>query len=208
MVLLQPTYFAPLIQYASILKAKTYEFEMEDNFQKQTYRNRCYITGPNSKLLLNIPIQHSKNKKTKTKDVLIDNHTSSWQSIHLKSLQSSYRSSPFFEFYEDEITTILMKKHSYLLDLNLEIHDFIMEALQEKAIYSKSKEYFPIPENKTDLRFLANAKQKLNISFPQYFQLFSDKNNFLPNLSILDLLFMEGPSSGIYLSKIPDTLYL
>jgi hypothetical protein len=202
MILVQPTYFSPILQYATIVKSDEIMFEFEDNFQKQTYRNRCYISGANGKQLLNIPIKHNKKDgKTKTKDILIDYDTSLWHQTHLKSLQAAYRSSPFYEYYEDDINNILLKKHKYLIDLNIDTHIFVMEMLQENIPYTKSTEFL-LDSSMSDYRDLANAKKELNIKLPSYIQMFDEKHRFSENLSILDLLFMEGPASYKYLDKI------
>ena len=202
MILVQPTYFSPIIQYAMIVKSEKIVFEFEDNFLKQTYRNRCYIRGANGKQLLNIPIKHNKKGlKTKTKDILIDYDTSQWHKTHLKSLQTAYSSSPFYEFYEHELKNILLKKHKYLLDLNISTHHFVMEMLQEQIPYSKTSE-FQLAPLENDYRDLADAKKELRASFPTYIQMFDEKHQFGKNLSILDLLFMEGPASYTYLNKI------
>ena len=106
MILLQPTYFSPIIQYAAIAQSKKVIFEIEDNFQKQTYRNRCYIYTAQGKHLLNVPIQHTKGIKQKTKDVKID-YKDNWNKLHLKTLKTAYSSSPFFEFYIDDLLPVL-----------------------------------------------------------------------------------------------------
>ncbi|MFC2110738.1 WbqC family protein, partial [Bacteroidota bacterium] len=141
MALLHPSYFSPIAQYSAIINAENYQFEVEDNYQKQTYRNRCYIFGPNGKQLLNVPTQHQKYIKLMTKDVRIDYDTSDWQLNHLRSFQAAYRSSPFYEYYEDDIISIFNRKHKYLLDLNLDIHTFIMECLQENINYTQTSQY-------------------------------------------------------------------
>ena len=129
MALYIPTYFAPISQYASLHVDDQVVFEVEDNYQKQTYRNRCYIYGANGKQLLNIPVKKSKSgHRKKTKDTLIENDFP-WQSQHLKALQSAYRSSPYFEFFEDDIISILTKEYKYLLDINIDTHLFIADAL-------------------------------------------------------------------------------
>ena len=99
MALFIPTYFSPISQYKAILNSDSVIFEIEDNFQKQTYRNRCYIYGANGKLGLHIPVQYSQNNRQNTSEILIDN-TTNWQSIHWKSIESAYKTSPFFEYYE------------------------------------------------------------------------------------------------------------
>ncbi len=108
-LLIQPTFFGPIIQYVVMASQTDILFEKQDNFQKQTYRNRCYIYGANGKQLLTVPILHSKSKgRQKTKEVKIDN-SYAWQKIFIKSLESSYRSSPYFEFYEDEIMEVFKR---------------------------------------------------------------------------------------------------
>lgn len=201
MIILQPGYFNPIVQYAKILQSNDYTFEVDDNFQKQTYRTRCYIYGANGKQLLNVPIKHSKSKETKskTRDILIDYNTDNWQSNHLKSLQTAYRSSPYFQFYEDDICQIFELKHKYLLDLNIACHEFIMEALQENIAHNKTTEFLNSYPAEQDYRNLINAKNKVSLNLNSYTQMFDEKHGFIENLSILDLLFMQGPSSSIYL---------
>jgi hypothetical protein len=199
MSLFLPTYFSPISQYMAIANTNEVVFEVEDNFQKQTYRNRCYIYGPNGKQLLNIPINHTVTVgKKKTKDTLIDNNAP-WQSQHYKSIKIAYRNSPFFEFYEDDLLPILTKKYKYLLDVNIDTYLFITDALQISNSFSKTKEY--LINHEKDYRFLANAKQDFGINFDSYIQMFDDKFGFIKNLSILDLLFMEGPNAISFLEN-------
>lgn len=204
MSLFLPTYFSPISQYIAIVNSDEVLFEAEDNFQKQTYRNRCYIYSPNGKQLLNIPTKHgTTSSKRKTKDTLVDNSVS-WQNQHLKSLQIAYRNSPFFEFYEDDLLPIFSKDYKYLLDVNIDTFLFITDALQISQEYSKTKEYVVV-STKNDYRFLANAKQEHNCHFNSYIQMFDDKFGFIKNLSILDLLFMEGPNAISFLENNPLT---
>ncbi|CAL2104323.1 WbqC-like protein [Tenacibaculum sp. 190130A14a] len=195
-----PTYFSPIAQYSAIFKGESVTFEMEDNFQKQTYRNRCYIYGANGKLSLNIPVKHSTTEgRKKTKDTLVENDFP-WQQQHLKSLQSAYRASPFFEFYEDDLLPIFNKKYTYLQDVNIDTFLFVTEALELSSNFNKSIEYKPTIQH--DYRDLAIAKKGINISMNSYIQMFDDKHGFIPNLSILDLLFMEGPNTISFLEEI------
>ena len=199
MTLLQPTYFAPITQYVAIVKSKEILFEIEDNFQKQTYRNRCFIYTANGKHLLNVPIQHSKGVKQKTKDIKID-YKDDWNKLHLKTLQTAYNSSPFFEFYIDELKPIFEKRHTYLLDLNFKCNEFVMDALQFEISTSKTTEY--IKETPyLDLRDLAISKSKKPYNLDYYFQVFNANHGFVTNLSILDLIFMEGPNALNYLES-------
>jgi hypothetical protein len=198
MALFIPTYFSPISQYKAILNSETLIFEIEDNFQKQTYRNRCYIYGANGKLLLNIPVSHPKSvEKIKTKDILVEN--SDWQKQHYNSLTSAYNHSPFFEFYKDDLLLFFNKKYKYLLDITIDSFCLINDALELSKKYSTSLKYDET--NLNDYRYLANSKKKTDYYFEHYTQIFDDKHGFLENLSILDLLFMEGPNSFSFLEK-------
>ena len=193
-----PTYFPSIVQYALMVKHKDIVFEVNGNFQKQTYRNRCYILGANGKQLLNVPIS-KKSGKQKTKDILV-NYSENWQKEHLKSLISAYKSSPFFEFYIDDLMPIFTKKEKYLTDLNTTVFSLLNEAIQVNIPYELSKEY--ITDNENDFRYLVNAKKEKIQKLPKYTQVFSDKYHFKPNLSILDLLFNEGPNAEMYLKSL------
>lgn len=195
-----PTYFSPISQYAQIIKSDTIFFEVEDNFQKQSYRNRCYIYNSNGKQLLNIPLKEKKGTSSlrkKTKDMLVDNN-SHWQEHHLKSLQTAYRASPFYEFYEDDLLAIFNKKYTFLQDVNIDTYLFVTDALQINQQYSKTKEY-EIITDKNDYRILADIKKQPKKSRDKYIQMFDNKHGYIDNLSILDLLFMEGPNAISYL---------
>jgi hypothetical protein len=194
MSLFIPTYFSPISQYSAIVKADKITFEMDDNFQKQSYRNRCYIYNSNGKQLLSVPVKHQlKDGRKKTSDTLVENDFP-WQDQHFKSLQIAYRTSPFFEFFEDDLAIIFEKKYTYLQDLNIDTFLFVMDALQLDANFSKTEEYQTDTTEK-DHRLLAEIKQQPKKLVENYIQMFDDKHGFLPNLSILDLLFMEGPNA-------------
>ena len=199
-MLFYPTYFSPIVQYVAIAKADKVVFEVADNFQKQTFRNRCYIYGANGKQLLNIPVVKA-NSKQATKDVQID-YTENWQQQHLKSIASAYNSSPFYEFFDLELEALYTNKEKYLLDFNFKCHEFIVEHAQLKiSDYQKTTDFEKDCKDGKDYRFLVDAKSKHNFDFNRYIQVFSDKYGFLGNLSILDLLFMEGPNTLMYLEN-------
>ncbi|TYP96500.1 WbqC-like protein [Tenacibaculum adriaticum] len=201
MALFIPTYFAPISQYVAILNSEEVIFEVEDNFQKQTYRNRCYIYGANGKQLINIPVKHNTSEgRKKTKDTLVENDFP-WQNQHFKSLQTAYRSSPYFEFFEDDLAIIFKKKYKYLVDVNIDTHLFITDALQLTQNFNKTNTYELTP-NMQDYRNLAIAKNGVSINIPSYIQMFDDKHGFIPNLSILDLLFMEGGNTSSILETV------
>ncbi|MGV6845070.1 MAG: WbqC family protein [Lutibacter sp.] len=199
MILVHPAYFAPIAQYVAIAKYDQILFEIEDNFVKQTYRNRCYIEAANGKLLLNVPIQHNKGTKTKTKNIKID-YKENWQKQHLKSLESAYKSSPFFEFYIDDLLPIFYKKETFLIDLTLKTNQLISDALELNKAFELTHFFDPQPKI-ADYRKLIDLKPNLPFSFNRYIQVFEQNHRFIPNLSILDLLFNEGPNAVNYLKN-------
>jgi hypothetical protein len=180
-------------------QAETITFEMEDNFQKQTNRNRMYVYSPNGIQLLNVPVKHSKEIHQKTRDVRIENDFD-WQKQHFKSLDAAYRSSPFFEYFEDEIRPIFEKKHEFLMDLNLETIAIVSNCLRMNLNYQETSEYFHLAQDCKDYRKLVNGKKDTTI-IETYTQVFDIKHGFINNLSILDLLFNEGRYALDYLKK-------
>ena len=198
-ILIHPTYFPSISHFAAIVQAEKVTFEMEDNFQKQTNRNRMYIYSPNGIQLLNIPVKHSKEAHQKTKDVRIET-AFNWQKQHFKSLEAAYRTSPFFEYFEDEFYPIFEKKHEFLLDLNYKTMEIASKCLQLDFDYNETEEYFTEVPNKIDYRNLVNGKKDYTVITP-YKQVFDDKHGFLNNLSILDLLCNEGRYALEYLKN-------
>lgn len=198
-IIIHPTYFPSISHFVAIAKADSVLYEVEDNFQKQTNRNRTYIYSPNGIQLLNIPIKHSKITHQKTKDIRIENDFD-WQKQHFKSLEAAYRSSPFFEFFEDDLQPIFEKKHDFLMDLNFEVLELLSKCMRMKMDYSKTESYVleTDPAIITDYRSLANGKKDIS-KFETYPQVFDEKYGFLNNLSILDLLFNEGKFTVDYL---------
>jgi len=204
-LLVHPSYFPSIVQMAAIVQSSKIIFEVEDNYQKQSYRNRCIIAHSNGKLALSIPIKHSKpniehiKNRQKTKDVLIEN-SFPWQVQHWKSLESAYRTSPFFEFYEDDLKPLFFHTETSLLSFNMKIFNLICELLDFEIAYSFSNEFIKEP-NEIDLRFLIEAKTKHDFDLMTYTQVLEANHGFIPNLSILDLLFNEGTNALNYLES-------
>lgn len=198
-IILHPTYFPSISHYVAMVQADEITFEVEDNFQKQTNRNRMYIYSPNGLQMLNIPVKHSKNERQKFKDVRIEN-AFGWQKNHFKSLEAAYRTSPFFEYFEDDFRPIFEKKHEFMMDLNFQIFEIVNECLGVDLPFSKTNEYFHEIQDQNDFRYLANGKKDTFIN-EEYTQVFEEKHGFLPNLSILDLLFNEGRYAVDYLKN-------
>lgn len=202
--LIQPLYFGPIDLFVPLAKSTSLRFEINDNYQKQSYRTRQYIYGANGKLLLNIPIKHRGDGKHQLlKDVKIENDFK-WQILHWKSLESAYRTSPYFEFFEDDFHPIYHQKFEYLIDFTQAAWNILLESLGlELQIEHTSTFQEDYAKNKDvkDLRYLAKAKRKPSLELDLYVQVFESKKGYLKNLSILDLLFNEGTNALTYLQK-------
>tara|TARA_B110000977_G_scaffold124654_1_gene159648 strand:+ start:106 stop:720 length:615 start_codon:yes stop_codon:yes gene_type:complete len=197
MTLLYPTCFPTIASYIVIAQAERLVFEVNDSYQKQTYRNRCYIYGANGKLGLYIPVQYSQKNRQNTSEILIDN-SSNWQSTHWKSLESAYKKSPYFEYYQDELISLFTRKKNSLLVFNLECIEVVNRCLNLDIDSSKTIN-FNKEKKENDYRYLVNARKESEIKINPYIQVFQEKHGFINNLSILDLLFNEGPNAKSYL---------
>ncbi|MFI8379663.1 WbqC family protein [Leeuwenhoekiella sp. NPDC079379] len=201
-IIISPTYFPDILSFAALVQADSVTFEISENYQKQSYRTRMYIATSNGLLLLNIPILHTKSQgRKKIEDTLIEN-SFLWQRQHWRSLVIAYRTSPFFEFYEDDIYPIFHKEYNSLLAFNLETINCLMGLLDLDLDISYTEMYSESYERKLDLRYFANAKRENKIELPQYRQVFEEKNGFIPYLSVLDLLFNLGPEALSYLQNL------
>lgn len=191
-----PAYLPSVNYMAWIVAQKKIGFIISNHFQKQTFRNRTSIYGPNGKLNLTIPIVHRKDLDHQLdKNVLIHQKTS-WQKNHWRSLEASYRSSPFFEFYELDLYPFFHTRQENLMELNIQLILEILSLLEVDIDINKEDEI------SIEFRALILAKEKTNKSNPIYSQVFANKHGYLDNLSILDLLFNLGPESVDYLMKL------
>lgn len=201
-LLLHPGYFPNIANFAAIVQNEIC-WEVKDNYQKQTFRNRCYICTDIGKHMLNIPIKHVGIEKGKQRysDIKIDNGYP-WQRQHWRTLETAYRTSPFFEFYEDDIAPLYHNRFDSLMDYNLKSIETICDCLQINMPVSTTNSFEVDVTNKVDGRFLINSKSKMVFKQPSYVQVFDDRNDFVPNLSILDLLFNEGTNALTYLKDL------
>ncbi|TAI49306.1 WbqC family protein [Flagellimonas allohymeniacidonis] len=202
-LLLHPTYFPSIITFAAIAQNEVV-WEVCDNFQKQTYRNRCYICTDQGRHMLNIPIKHVGTDQGRQlyNDVIVDN-TSHWKKIHWRTLETAYRTSPYFEFYEDELRPLFESSDEKLLDFNLKTIQTIGDCLNLKISNTRSESYEITPKDLVDRRQLVNAKGATTFHQEKYNQVFEERHGFIGDLSILDLLFNEGPNSLQYIKNQP-----
>lgn len=203
-VLLHPTYQPSILSFA-VQIGNDIVWEVHDNYQKQTYRNRCYICSDQGKKMLNIPIRHvgGSSGRQKYRDVRLDN-SYAWQRLHWRSLETAYRTSPFFEFYEDELRPLYQQSFEFLLDFNFKSIEILTENLGVVFPSEQSQSYHPNPEAVRDCRGLVNAKDEKGKDLPPYPQVFGERHGFISNLSMLDLLFNLGPESLSYLEKLEN----
>ena len=199
-LVLSSVYAGNLVYYSLIANSNKIILDVYENFNKQSFRNRCVIASPNGPLKLIIPVVRSS--KNIVKDVKIDN-TQNWKKIHWKSLESSYRSSPYFEFYEDEFYSLYFKnKNDFLFDFNNKINLSILKCLGIETEIIISSSYVEKDLEIEDFRNIIPSKSNVLEKFKEikYNQVFQEKQSFLPNLSILDLLFNEGPLAKQFLT--------
>ncbi|MCF8714836.1 WbqC family protein [Joostella atrarenae] len=200
---IHPTYFPSVAHWAVINKTGgDIVFEKEDNYQKQTYRNRSYIYSPNGLQMLSIPIKHTKgNQHQKYKDVTLEDNFD-WKKQHWRSIETAYRTSPFFEYYEDEFVPFFEKKHRFLFDMNMESIELLAECFQLELDFSFTTEFEKEANHFIDHRDLARAKGKKKYNFTPYTQVFDDRHGFIENLNGMDLLFNEGTNALNYLDGL------
>jgi hypothetical protein len=206
-IILSTAYF-PTVQYISkFLFPDEIYIEKYENYIKQTYRNRCNILTSNGIQSLIIPVIKKSGIKNIITDLEID-YTVDWQSNHFKTIEAAYKSSPFFEFYIDSFMKFFQKKYVYLFDFNFEILNTLLEEINIEKKINFTNEYIPSYDN--DFRTKINPKEKYKIedkTFNQinYTQVFEINKNFTEELSIIDVLFNEGPQTELYLKKCINT---
>jgi hypothetical protein len=201
--LLSTAYFPPAYYISLINNSDKILIENKENYLKQSYRNRCLILTANGRSALSVPVLEGSFRKTPVKDIRID-YTKRWQQVHLRALISSYKSSPFFEYYFEDIEKVILGKPSYLLDLNMNSLKTVLKitGISTPVIYTDFFE--KISGENYDFRYSISPKEKEPGIFPakEYYQVFSNKFGFVSGLSILDLIFNVGPDSNNYLSDI------
>ena len=202
-VILTSAYLAPVQYYTKLYAAPRIIEERFDHYVKQTYRNRCVIAGPNGPQALTFPIEHSEVLKPCTKDIRLSNH-GNWRHLHWNALVSAYDKSPYFEYYADDIRPFYEKRYDYLVDFNEGLRNVICEELGLTPEILLPQAYVEHTEENVE-DFRESIRPKLDFSSDTsfqaipYYQVFAQRLGFLPNLSIVDLLFNMGPESRLIL---------
>ena len=188
-----PTAYLPSIEYVSLfLKAEDASIELFETYQKQSCRTRTNVMTANGIQTLTIPVIKVNGNHTLTKDIEI-NYKESWQQIHLRCLESAYRKSAYFDYYFPYFEKIYKQKFNSLIELNDFCLKTILKILKTKKEYSYTTDFEKIT-NEDDFR-ISLSKGTNKIEIKPYYQVFADRHGFIPNLSIIDLLFNEGPNS-------------
>ncbi|MGZ3812279.1 MAG: WbqC family protein [Mucilaginibacter sp.] len=195
-----PMFYLPPVEYFAELNSYNPDFliEKHEHFPKQTYRNRANIYSPDGTLTLVVPVVKGSKVHTPIKDVKIS-YDFDWQRLHWLSLQACYRRSAYFEYYEDEFTPFYEMKEPWLFDYNEKLLAMLLKQLKIKASINYTESYEAEYPDQSDLRHIIQPKKESGIRQKPYFQVFEERHGFLKNLSIVDLLFNQGPQSLNYL---------
>ena len=206
-VLLPACPFPPIPYMAFLMQMPGNCFvEQHETYPKQTYRNRFTIAGANGKLQLMLPVTKPNGNHTKTKDILISHHDMPFRK-HIIALEAAYNSSPFFEFFIDDVVKLYEQSHNNLMDFNLASLNCVSNMLRHQFQFTLSSDFVQphtVDKETIDLRYLLNPKNihSQQFQFPKYYQVFQ-KNGFIGGLSILDLIFNTGKETLLYLQKFP-----
>ena len=205
--LFSTAYFPPISYVAAMLDKPVVLVEQYETFPKQTYRNRAVVATANGLLPLSVPVIRTNGNHTYTKDMNIC-YNENWAAKHWRAIESAYNSSPYFLYYKDDVEAILNKKHRTLLELNMDILAFVFKKLKVAKDIILSTDFVVVDANADieDYRNRFSPKNKEIIQLSPYDQVFEDRFGFVPNLSILDLLFNMGPDSLGYLKEVAKIL--
>lgn len=189
---LSTAYLASIHYYSKLATFDEICIETAEHYPKQTYRNRCLIAAANGIQTLTVPVEKPAMPKTPTRDIRISDH-GNWRHLHWNALVSAYNMSPFFEYYADDFRPFYEQKYTFLIDYNEALQTMICDLLDIHPQTRRTTVYHPMTDPRHPL------PDDDTFLFRPYYQVFRDRHGFLPNLSIVDLLFNQGPESILYL---------
>lgn len=197
--ILSTAYLAPVEYYVVLANSEQILLEQHEYYQKQSYRNRCRIATANGIMDLSIPVDSAG--KTPIRDLRISDHNN-WQTHHWRSIETAYNSSPFFEYYADDFRPFFEKKWLFLWDFNLALFNKTLELLDIETKIELTEQYKPeTSDNFLDLRAAIHPKKEISLLLKPYYQVFETKFGFMPNMSIIDLLFNMANEAQLILKK-------
>ena len=204
-ILLSSAYLPPVQYFVHLQSAEQVWIEQYDHYQKQTYRNRCVIAAPDGPLSLTVPIEKPNTQKAFMRDIRISDH-GNWRHLHWNAIESAYNHTPFFEYYKDDFRPFYEKKFDFLVDYNEQLCQLVCQLIDIDTSLQRTESYVAEPSNTIiDLRDAIHPKKEVmddaSFSAVPYYQVFQERLGFLPNLSIIDLLFNMGPEAILVLQK-------
>lgn len=204
-ILLSSAYLPPVQYFAHLQSAEQVWIEQYDHYQKQTYRNRCVIAAPDGPLSLTVPIEKPNTQKAFMRDIRISDH-GNWRHLHWNAIESAYNHTPFFEYYKDDFRPFYEKKFDFLVDYNEQLCQLVCQLIDIDTSFQRTESYIAEPSNTIiNLRDAIHPKKEVmddaSFSAVPYYQVFQERLGFLPNLSIIDLLFNMGPEAILVLQK-------
>lgn len=198
--LFSTAYFPPIMYVATLLQQGEVIIEAKETFPKQTYRNRMEIMTAEGVRLLTVPVV--RNNHSRTEEVSID-YKERWNIIHLRTLEAAYSASPYYQYYKDDLEGLLTRRYDRLLELNMATLEWLLKKLKSSCTAKYSTDYLPASGDPQDYRNSFSPKVPYpSDHLPRYYQVFSDRQPFVSNLSIFDLLMNLGPDAKDYLKKI------
>ncbi|HEX2921990.1 MAG TPA: WbqC family protein [Bacteroidales bacterium] len=197
-ILLSTAYLPPVDYISKIASSDEILIEKNEHFIKQSFRNRCYILSAHGSHLLSVPVLEGSRHKVKIDDVKID-YSKRWQQVHLRAIESSYRNSPYFDFYYDDFAGKISNDYSHLWDLNESLLTLVLKILNLTKKITYTDNFEAISDQPYDRRYFISPGYKQITEKKRYIQVFQSEKGFIENLSILDLIFNAGPEAGNYL---------
>jgi hypothetical protein len=197
-ILLSTAYLPPAEYFSLIRDADEIFIEREENYVKQSYRNRCSILSTHGQHQLSVPVFEGSIHKVPIRDARID-YSKRWQQVHLRAIMASYRSAPFYQYYYEEIERILLRNNIFLLDLNDALLRSVLKMLRIEKEIKYTEKFEPCNEEVYDYRYRISPKKETPYISKRYIQVFDEGQGFTSNLSIIDLIFNLGPEAAGYL---------
>lgn len=197
-IYLSTAYLPPAEYFAKIINAGEVYIESQENYNKQSYRNRCYILTVRGPQFISIPVYLGSFHKTRIRDIRID-YTKRWQQVHLGAFRSAYSSSPFFLYYFEIIEKIILRNYEFLTDLNMDLLTEMLKILGSRTRPMHTTEFIAVNSTENDFRYTIHPKKVSFYRQREYYQVFNSLHGFVPRLSIVDLIFNTGPDAKDYL---------